>query len=66
MPDSLKVVESFIRDEIYDAIDECTEAYRGESYLTDMNPPESVKKAAARAATKVIMEYERKKREKAG
>ena len=66
MPDSLKVIEKFVRDEIYDAIDESTEAWAGESYLTDMALPEAVKKSAARAATAVIMAYEREQRQKAG
>ena len=59
MTDSLKVIDKNIYSEILTALEEQTEAERGESYMTDMQSPSSVLAAAARAATNVIMAFER-------
>jgi len=59
MPDNLKMIDKNIYGEILTALEEQTEAERGESYMTDMQPPSSVLEAAARAATNVIMAFER-------
>lgn len=56
---SFKEMEKGIFEEILTALTETTEAERGESFMTDAQPPTSVIEAAAKAATQVIMSFER-------
>jgi hypothetical protein len=53
----LKEIEKGIYTDILTALEESTEAERGESYMTDANLPHAVLEVAAHAAAYSVMAY---------